>query len=113
MIVFLASLLATATYAHPRAVLGSDLASNCSIDKPDDFCAGFAAAVDAENGDRFLARPCPPPLVQYNPGATAARIRKYLAVHPESLKRLARDVIFDEETEEVSAMLGQDCRPRR
>jgi hypothetical protein len=103
---------ANAAAFKAKPILGSDLIEACGSNHSDEHCAGFISAVQVENGDRFLKRNCPPALVR---GETAYvdQVRAYLKQHPSWTNRLARDLVFEAETAELSRLLGTPCKETR
>jgi hypothetical protein len=100
----------SATY-KPHVLLGSDILAVCSADNSAEFCEGFLEAVDKENGNRFLARTCPPALVRGHRNRWS-EVQPYLAENPSRKKMLASDVVFHAETAQLSRALGQNCREK-
>ena len=103
---------ANAVVGKANPVLGSDLIKACGSEYSDDHCEGFIDAVQIENGDRFLRRNCPPALVS-GPNPYVDQVRAYLKAHPLSIKRLARDIVFEAETAELSRALGTVCKEKK
>ena len=104
-VALIAVLASSPSYASPyktTAANGVDLANACSSLHSDDYCAGFIAAANLVNGNRFLTRPCPPAMTRGD-AAAVRPVREYLSTHPAKHYQKAADIIFD--------VRRQTCQP--